>query len=195
MKKLLLVLLWLPATLFVIILAYLMFLWQFSTKAIVKAAEEPLIAEKELVDANPTVLGAYDSNIITADARPEIVSRFLAKYDSPQKPYDHFGREYVRLADEHNLDFRLLPAIAMQESNVCKKIPENSFNCWGYGIYGDQVVRFNSYEEGMDRVAETLAKNYSRKGLLEPEEIMGKYTPQSKGSWAEGVIHFMNEMR
>ena len=64
-----------------------------------------------------------------------------------------------------------------------------------HGIYGDQVVRFQTVEERIETVAQTLAKNYTTKGLMEPEEIMRKYTPQSKGSWAAGVLHFMNEMK
>lgn len=29
----------------------------------------------------------------------------------------------VAIADKYNIDFRLLPAIAMQESNLCKSDP------------------------------------------------------------------------
>ena len=37
-------------------------------------------------------------------------------------------------------DYRLLPAIAMQESTLCRSIPVDSHNCWGWGIYGDKVM-------------------------------------------------------
>ncbi|OGK53681.1 hypothetical protein A3B56_03400 [Candidatus Roizmanbacteria bacterium RIFCSPLOWO2_01_FULL_45_11] len=139
----------------------------------------------------PEVLGTFSADIIAADARPDIVAAFLEQYSCPLTPYDYYARQFVDAADRHNLDFRMLPAISMQESNCCKRIPDDSYNCWGYGIYGDKVTRFSSYEEGMDRVAATLETKYVKNGLLEPEEIMRKYTPQSKGSWAAGVLHFM----
>lgn len=139
----------------------------------------------------PEVLGAFSSDIVAADARPDIISTFLEEYSCPLKPYDYYAQQFVDAADRHNLDFRMLPAISMQESNCCKRIPGGSYNCWGYGIYGDKVTYFSSYEEGMEQVAATLESKYVRNGLLEPEEIMRKYTPQSKGSWAAGVLHFM----
>src|SRR5690348_9141537 len=52
----------------------------------------------------------------TADARPQIIERFLKRYDSPMKPHDEYGKKLVDIADKYNLDYRLLPAIAMQES-------------------------------------------------------------------------------
>lgn len=88
-------------------------------------------------------------------------------------------------------------AIAQQESNLCKKIPENSFNCWGYGIYGDKVTRFSNYIEGLEIVARNLKKNYIDRGLDTPEKIMAKYTPPSLeigGPWARGVSQFMSDL-
>lgn len=143
----------------------------------------------------PEVLGAFSNEIIASDARPKILASFLKRYSCPLEPYDYYADQFVEIADRHNLDFRLLPAISMQESNCCKRIPDGSYNCWGFGIYGDKVTRFSSYEEGMERVAQTLEEKYVKQGLLEPEEIMSKYTPSSKGSWAAGVLHFMSVMK
>ena len=87
------------------------------------------------------------------------------------------------------------PAIAMQESNLCKRSPENSFNCWGFGIYGQKVTRFSDYEEGIEAVTKTLALKYKADGLDTPQEIMRRYTPQSNGSWAESVEYFMDQLQ
>lgn len=142
--------------------------------------------------ALPAVFGVQNSAITSGDARPYILERFIKKYypDSPLLPYTHY---MVNIADRYNLHFALLTAIAMQESNLCKFIPENSRNCWGLGIYGDKVWRFDSYEEAIEEVAKTLSR-YARKGRLQPEEIMQLYTPRSEGSWARAVRKFMNEM-
>lgn len=127
----------------------------------------------------------------TADARVESLEEFFKKYDSPLKGH---GQLIVDEADKHNLDYKLLPAIAMKESTLCKKTPKNSYNCWGFGIYGKKVTRFESYEEAIKTVTETLSKKYIQLGYEEPEEIMKKYTPSSDGSWADGVNFVMDKL-
>lgn len=138
---------------------------------------------------NATVLGAFDEQgEITKDERVAILKAFLRKYESPL--YDH--AEYiVETADKYGIDFRLIPAISMQESTGCKRIPPGSHNCWGWGIYGDKVTRFNSYPEAIDTVSKGLKANYIDKGYVTPDEIMRKYNPGSpNGSWARGVNTF-----
>ena len=129
------------------------------------------------------------------DARAFIVARFLERYDSPLKPYDYYGKTLVQIADRYNLDFRLMPAIAMQESNLCKSHPAETHNCLGFGIHERGTLGFDSYEEGFDRAAREIKRNYIDQGLTTPQEIMTKYTPSSKGSWAESVNQWMAEMR
>ncbi|MCX6732755.1 MAG: hypothetical protein NTV98_04400 [Candidatus Roizmanbacteria bacterium] len=124
----------------------------------------------------------------TEDIRVANLKFFFRKYDSVL--YDK--SEYiVKMADQYKLDYRLIPAIAMQESGLCKNIYEGSHNCWGWGIYGNKVTRFNSYEEAIETISRGLKKNYIDKGLTTPEDIMRKYTPPSTGSWAFGVNFFL----
>ncbi|MBI2029381.1 glucosaminidase domain-containing protein [Candidatus Gottesmanbacteria bacterium] len=150
------------------------------------------VNEYHLYASVPEVLGTFTSIFKTGDARPEILRKFFKKYNSDLVDYSDF---FVQTADTYNLDFRLLPAIAMQESNLCKKIPEDSYNCWGFGIYGDKVTKFKSYDQAIETVAKTLRAQYNDKGLLSAEEIQSKYTPTSNGSWASSVNHFMEQMR
>lgn len=130
-------------------------------------------------------------SVTSRDARVLLVSNFLKKYNSPLVP---FANQVVEISDKYHLDYRLLVAIAMQESGLCKKIPPLSHNCWGYGIYGDLVTKFTSYVDGMETVARGLKKNYIDRGLDTPEEIMAKYTPPSQGSWAAGVNRVMDAL-
>ena len=127
----------------------------------------------------------------SSDGRVLLIANYLKKYRSPLFPH---AKELVDISDKYQLDWRLLAAIAQQESNLCKKIPINSYNCWGYGIYGNLVTRFDSYVDGMDTVARGLKKNYLDKGLDTPEKIMAKYTPPSQGSWARGVNQFLDDI-
>lgn len=141
--------------------------------------------------AIPTAENVFEEEIEAEDARSESIRQFFSKYQSPLEPYANL---IVQTADKYHFDHRLLPAIAMQESNVCKKIIENSYNCWGFGIYGSKVTTFENYPQAIDAVSKTLAKRYIQTGLDTPDEIMKKYTPSSNGSWADGVTHFMNQL-
>lgn len=129
------------------------------------------------------------------DGRAKIVANFLERYNSPLKPYDHFGAVFVDIADRYGIDFRLLPAIAMQESNLCKSIPEGSYNCLGFGVHSRGTLAFESYEANFERAAKELKANYINQGRITPEMIMKKYTPSSNGSWANSVNQWMAEMR
>jgi len=133
--------------------------------------------------------------IKTGDARPVIVRDFLRLYHSPLEPYANF---IVEVSDKYGFDFRLLPAIAMAESGAGKEIPDDSYNAWGYGVYGDQVLGFTSWEEGIERVAKSLKEDYISYGLKTPEEMMPKYAPPSLdkgGPWAKAVQYFIDQMR
>lgn len=141
---------------------------------------------------NPQVLGAFAYNVKSEDAVPEIIKAYLAKYNSPLLPHADF---LVNAARSYRIDPRLLVAIAQQESNLCKKIPDDSFNCWGWGIHSRGTLGFSSYEEAIDAVTKGLSENYFGEGLNTPESIMGVYTPLSDGSWARGVQQFIDQMK
>lgn len=124
----------------------------------------------------------------TKDIRIANLKYFFRKYSSVL--YD-YAEVFVKTADKYSIDYRLLPAIAMQESNLCKYIYEGSHNCWGWGIYGNKVTRFSSYPEAIETISKGIKLYYVDKGLTTPEAIMRKYTPPSDGSWAFGVNTFL----
>ena len=134
-------------------------------------------------------------DIVKIDARAKIIENFFRGYNSPLAP---FSEKFIEVAEKYNLDYRLLPSIAMQESNGGKKVIADSNNPFGYGIYGGSVLRFKTWEDSIERVARGLKEDYINKGLTSPEEIMAKYTPPSialGGPWAKGVTIFMEELR
>lgn len=132
--------------------------------------------------------------IEVADARVSIVAAFLERHNSPLEPADHYARALVEAADRYNLDYRLLPAIMMQESNLCKSVPPGSNNCLGFGVHARGTLGFDTYEAGFDRAARELKERYVDIGLDTPEKIMTKYTPSSNGSWAFSVNQWIVEM-
>ncbi len=156
------------------------------------------LADSMVASANgpdPGEVKGISTTVEASDARVPIVANFLERYKSPLEPYDEYAQKLVDLSDKYGFDFRLLPAIAMTESNLCKVIPPASHNCTGYGITKTTSFTFDTYEESFEATAKSLKKNYIDKGLTNPEDIMKKYTPSSNGSWQNSVNQWMSEMR
>lgn len=141
--------------------------------------------------ALPPTSGSLKVKIIAQDIRVSIVQDFLKKYKSDLLPY---AQEVVSAADKYDLDYRLVPAIAMQESGGCRKAPKDSHNCWGFAIYGKKVTNFDNYKQAIDTVTKTLATEYKAEGLKTPEQIMTKYTPSNNGAWAKAINYFMDQL-
>ncbi len=141
--------------------------------------------------ARPEVVPSIKIEPEVSDARSQILKKYFSEYGSPLLNYASL---IIEEADRVGMDFRLLPAIARQESGLCKVIPEDSYNCWGWGITSVGTLKFKSYEEGIKVVTQGLKNNYLDQGLVNPKDIMAKYTPQSNGSWAQGVNEFMKDL-
>ncbi|MBI5127148.1 hypothetical protein HZA76_01695 [Candidatus Roizmanbacteria bacterium] len=132
-----------------------------------------------------------NTEVSLADGRAANLKAFFRKYNSPLY---NWADKIVEVSDFYQFDYRLLPAIAMQESNLCRVIPDDSHNCWGWGIYGTTVTKFDSYDEAIETVAKGIKKEYIDKGLVTASAIMKKYTPPSQGSWAHGVNTFLRAL-
>ena len=145
------------------------------------------------VDYNSVPVAAQDTKIVLAarEARVDVLREFFKRYDSPLLGY---ADQIVQAADKYGLDYRLLPAIAMQESTLCLKAPADTNNCWGFGIYGKKRTTFDNFSQAIEIISKTLAQDYHGKGLIEPAQIMTKYTPSSNGSWAQGVSYVMDRI-
>lgn len=151
-----------------------------------------LAKEGSIFSANePEIAVEMKSSVVVGDARPLIMAEYLDKYDSPLLPYSQM---IFDVSQKYGLDYRLIVAIAQQESNLCKKMPPNCFNCWGVGIHSRGTMCFSSYPEALEWFAKYLKEEYFDKGYITTEEIMKKYCPLSDGSWSFGVNQFMSEL-
>lgn len=142
--------------------------------------------------ALPPADNTIENTIKSEDSKTEIVRQFLARYNSPLEPY---APDIVAAANRYDMDWRLLPAIAMQESTLCKKIIADSHNCWGWGIYGKKVTKFSNYPEAIETITKTLSTKYRDKGLITAFEIAKLYNPSNTNNWAENVTFVMNQLK
>lgn len=158
-----------------------------NTPEINTASSGIALADSKTIAINPL----FVQNPPTRDIRISALKKFLHEIDSPL--YDG-ADDLITVADTYGLDYALIPAIAMQESGGCKTIPQDSHNCWGFGIYGSKVTKFSSFAEASDRVGKTIKETYIKKGLTNPTLLENKWTPQSSGSWSYSVNYFMSKI-
>ncbi len=133
---------------------------------------------------------ATSSGITVSDNREEILRAFLEKYNSPL--VDSAGT-FIEEADKNNLDWKLVVSIAGVESWFGQRIPYNSYNGWGWGVYGDNVIRFASWDEGIKTISKDLRVKYMEKwGAKDVYEIGQIYAADP--NWANKVTSFMNKI-
>lgn len=134
---------------------------------------------------------AETSEIITAkklDNKAKILSKYLASYNSPMQ---YHAQDFIDASETYGLDWKLLPSIAGVESTFGKQIP-GGFNAWGWGVYGNQAIYFNSWRDGMFTIAKGLRKNYLNKGLTDPYAINRIYA--ASPFWGRNVSYFMADL-
>jgi hypothetical protein len=128
----------------------------------------------------------------TLKLEADAIDTYFAAHDMP---LEGMGLKMAQVADDNDLDWRLLPAIAVREStggkNDCKKAENNSFG------WGSCKISFNSVEDAIETVAENLGGNnpntsqhYDNKTT---KQILHAYNPPSiVPRYAEQVMAIMN---
>lgn len=125
------------------------------------------------------------------DNRVKILKEFLKQYNSPLV---EFADSFVESADRYKLDWKLVIAISGVESTFGQQIPYNSYNGWGWGIYGDNMIRFSSWNEGIQTVSEGLKTKYIDTWGAENVYDIGRYYAASP-TWAQRVDYFMQKIQ
>jgi Ca2+-binding RTX toxin-like protein len=147
------------------------------------AQEKATISSSETQNPNLKQIGL--------DSRIKILSKFLKQNDSPLAP---FAGDFVQMADKYNLDWKLVAAISGVESTFGKEIPNNSYNAWGWGVYGDNVINFKSWADGIDTISQGLRERYiDQWGGEDIYQIGAMYA--SSSAWPNHVEYYMNQIQ
>jgi hypothetical protein len=192
-------------TIFLVITPIVLAATLFSLSVLVKiqAEDSSLITTSQLSTLSPksgarvyaslpSQFPSISAEAETADARVGLIKKYLSDNYSPLEPY---AANIVESADRYGVDYRLTTAIAKKESGLCNIIPEESYNCWGWGIHSQGTLKFSSFPEAIETVTRGLKEDYFDLGYTTIEEIMAKYTPLSNGTWAEGVLYYMEQIQ
>lgn len=117
------------------------------------------------------------------DSRLEVLRRFFGKADCPARKY---SQAFIEVADNNDLDWRLLPSISYVESTGGKAAKNNNFFGWDSGR-----AEFATPLAGIRTVADRLAHSrlYKNKDL---DELLATYNPNAE--YAEKVKSIMRRI-
>jgi len=152
--------------------------------------------QSQTVAINQDVTHIVASLITTDEAKinekhAKEIDDFFKSKDAPLYGY---GQKFVEEAIKNDIDWRLLPAIAMREStggkNACKSVPNSVFG------YGSCKFGFKSIDESIEKVSASLGGNNIKTARFykdkNTEQILKKYNPDHivKG-YSKQVIKIM----
>ena len=124
------------------------------------------------------------------DMRSKILKDFLKEKNSPLADY---ADVFVENADKYNLDWRLVAAISGTESSFGIAYPQGTYNGWGWGIYGDNMHYFRSWEDAIETISKGLREQYMDKWEAQDVYGIGKFYASSP-TWAAHTIYFINKI-
>ena len=129
--------------------------------------------------------------------REERAAKIDEYFANGNMPLAGYGMKMVTEAEEHGLDWRLIPAIAVRESTgglyACKKATYSAFG------WGSCKISFKSYDHSIEVLAMNLggdnpktSRYYDNKSI---EQILKTYNPPSVvPKYADQVIAIMNKI-
>lgn len=160
-----------------------------SALLVIILSQTPKVYAQELAAGSSAVLLKPTAREAT-DSRVRILREYLEKYNSP---LSLSAGTFVKTADKYSLDWKLVAAISGVESTFGREIPYESFNGWGWGIYGDNMIRFSSWNEGIEIISEGLRTKYIDKWGAKDVYEIGRFYASSP-TWAQRVEYFMNQI-
>ena len=138
--------------------------------------EETIVVKKYIPNESPEYI---------PDARKvENIRKYLAERNAPLADY---AQEFVKAADHYGIDYRIVAAISVIESNGGRHTFK-AYNAWGWG-----KSSFENWTDGIWSVSAGISKYYS-KGLTKPELIAPYYCPPNAVKWAQNVNYVMNQI-
>ncbi len=151
----------------------------------------PHLIQYSLYRQSPPEGQVLGESIGAINGKTELLRQYLEWQGSPM--VDSAGT-FIEVAEKYDLPWTLLPSICGKESTFGKQVPYESYNCFGWGVYGSNVIKFKSWDDGIDTVGKGLREKYFDKGIDTVDEIEYSYTPPSANGthhWRDGINFFM----
>jgi len=135
-------------------------LWAFAPN------EVPVIAVTVAPVEGPVAAVAADVTYSEVDPRALKLARYL---ESKNSILANYAVDFVAAADKYSIDWRLLPAIAGDESGFAKAYVRGTYNAWGWG---GGYINLGSWPEAIETISKAIRENYLDKwGAKNVDEI------------------------
>lgn len=131
---------------------------------------------------DPVANDLVSSRPLTPDERPARIDRYFAERNMP---LEGFGAKFVEVVDQCDMDWRLLPAIAVRESSGGKQAYGNNpfgwSSCWldfesveeAIEVVGSNLCGFNPRTEAYYKNKTTYERLWNYNGIIKyPEEVL-----------------------
>lgn len=132
--------------------------------------------------ANPDV--SKKELAAAVDPRTAKIRQFFARFDCPAKEY---AEDFVLAADQHRLDWRLLPSLSFQESTGGKFKRNNNMFGWSNG-----ETRFSSMRAGIYVVASRLSRAKHYRGKSVDEKLKLYNADRAYGNRVRATMRALN---
>lgn len=143
---------------------------------------EDVYAEK-LLELEKERLEIEASAILEHQRKVSALSSYLYSLGSPMAPHAEL---IITSASQCGVDYRLVMAIAGNESYYGKVGGGKYYNAWGWGPY----IHYSSWEESIPSFACSFAKHYVFQGYSTVETIAPKYGAVDQQKWIKNVYWF-----
>lgn len=128
----------------------------------------------------PLAYTAADGEVVT----PERIFAFL---DGRNAPLADQAETFVTAGIAHDVDPRVVVAIAIAESDAGKMHPEGTYNAWGWGGSGGPrgLRAWDSWEQSIDQYTERLGELYDTDDV--DWDFASTYCPPNTQWWFDTV--------
>jgi hypothetical protein len=129
-------------------------------------------------------------------AEDKRIFRLQTFFTQKKSPLAESAKDFVEIADQFGLDWKLLPAISGVESGFETNGNVTDYNPFGY-MCGAHPCRFNSYRQALIKVAGTITRGkayfrFQRSGEI--YELAQVYNGGDKEKWQRNVEYFRKEV-
>lgn len=166
------------------------------SQAVINSANTPsfVFAQKQNDEVSEALARKEAADQKVREDRADAIDTYFRDRDMPLAGT---GMKMVIEAEKNEIDWRLLPAIAVRESTggkfACKKVKYSSFG------WGSCKINFNSNEEAIETVARNLGGNNPKTSHHYDEkttkQILRAYNPPSVvPKYAEQVMAIMDNI-
>lgn len=144
-----------------------------------------------MFNTNFAAKSSIQESVVSADEQADQAAKIDAYFAKRSMPLEGYGAKFAKVAADNDLDWRLLPAIAIKESTGGKFACHNNPFGWG-----SCKIKFKDFDEAIDTVAMNLGGNNPKTARYYDdatvEEILHHYNGTVVPTYTAEVMKFMD---